>query len=101
MLITRSLPAQTEKVEIKLPYYSKRKLTDQLFRVNEDESVLAVSVYPTYASVQLAKKGQHFESALMQDAINGEPITEEEFEKALEQCVESMDSILSQLSPKA
>lgn len=98
MLITTTIQKpETVTKEIQLPYYSKKHNT--YYRINEDESVLQIYVVADYGSMQLIKKGGIIN--YLSETLNGEVISEKEFETKLQEAVEYMDTILSSLSKVA
>lgn len=89
-------PRQIEK-NIQLPFYSKNAKGD-FFRVNEDESVLRVSLYTKFSyRMELNLKTEYTSAFALEEAISAKPCSAEEVEEAVRQYLEFMGATVEML----
>lgn len=90
----------TEKREIKknitLPYYSKDH--DTFYRINEDESILRITVSDRFCGMSLSKRGEFFESMFLESAAAAQECSPEEVEQAAKQYLEFVHETINDLA---
>jgi hypothetical protein len=102
MLVKTTL-IEHKKVErnIELPYYSKNGI-GEFFRINENESVLKVSLSENYSyTMGLYLKSQYSDAYGLDQAIAAQQCEPEEVEQAVRQYLASVGETIEQLSATA
>lgn len=84
------------KKNIELPYYSK--LGDNFYRVNEDGSVLKVTIDDKACTMGLFKKRVYSEAIWFEDAVGAPECSPEEVENAAKTYLEFVGETINSLS---